>query len=185
MTNRLENLTAALVHLEDLDALERIGLEMRSVSASIPRPSGAALRAVEAAALLVVQAANSLPRRGGSEPVPVARLLSLRVGNAETRAVISVTISHRNTPGNRHTPTESADSNSVTSVDSRQDGHQVQEVEGAMAQAEAEVAILRAEVAMARAEAEAEVAEVAEVVEVTAATWARARGRTQKRKAVH
>ena len=182
MTNRLENLTAALVHLEDLDALEEIGLGMRSVSASTPRPSGAALRAVEAAALLVVQAANSLPRRGGLGPVPVARLLSLRVGNAETRAVISVTISHRNTPVNHHIPTESAGSNSETSVDSRQEDHQALEVERAMELAEAEVAALRAEVAMARAE---DAAEVAEVVEVMAATWARARGRTQKRKAVH
>jgi hypothetical protein len=182
MTRRLENLTVALAHLEDLDALERVGLEMRGVSASTPNPSGAALRAVEAAALLVVQAVNSLPRRGGLGPVPVARLISLRVGNATTRAVVSLTISHRNSPVNQDTPTGTAGSNRRQPVDSRQEDHQALEVERAMELAEAEVAARRAEVALARAE---DAAEVAEVVEVTAETWARARGRTRKRKANH
>jgi hypothetical protein len=179
MTSLSERLMAELAHLGDVDALEALGLEMRNVSASTTRPSIAALRAVEAAATRVVEAANSLPRLGGSQPM--ARLLSLRVGSMRTRAVVCITINHRSTLENPRTATESAGSSSESSVDSQEDNHQFQEVEVEMERAEAEVAMLRAEVAMDRAEAEAE----AEVVEVTAAMWGRARGQTLKRKAAH
>jgi hypothetical protein len=169
MTSLSERLVAELAHLTDVDALEALGLEMRNVFNSATSQNIAALRAVEAAATRVVEAANSLPRLGGSQPI--ARLLSLRVGSMRTRVVVCITISHQRSLANLRTATDNASSSSESSEDGQEDSHQFQEVVAENVQ------LAEAEVAMDRAEDEAE------VVEVTAAIWGRARGLTLQRKA--
>jgi hypothetical protein len=178
MTNQQENLTVELVQLADVGGP---GPVTRSASTSTPnlQSDAAQIRAVEAAALAMVEEAISLPRRGGSAN-PLATLISLRVGNGQTRAAVSIIISRRSTPACLRTVTETADNNWATTANFNRQAQEA-EVAAVMAKLEAAVAVARA-VAETQAEAAAEVAEV-EVVEVTAEAWARARGATRKRRA--